>query len=170
MEHFKMYIGGDFVESVSSRTRESIDPGFGLPFATFAYGNEADAQAAIDVARKTFDSGVWSGLTQEERSRIIMDFSDRLTKYIVRIASYESMDSGGLINRTGAEVIGNAMTARNLAWYAAHEFKWHEEIRVPCSLASPGRNYIRGNPSVCAWALSHGTSPSTWPCGRYSMQ
>jgi aldehyde dehydrogenase (NAD+) len=92
MEHFKMYIGGDFVDSVSSRTRESIDPGIGLPFATFAYGNVADAEAAIDVARKTFDSGVWSGLAQEERSRIIMDFSDRLTKYIVRIASYESMD------------------------------------------------------------------------------
>lgn len=150
MEHFKMYIGGDFVDSVSGRTRESIDPGIGLPFATFAYGNAADAQAAIDVARETFDSGVWSNLIQEERSRIIMDFSDRLTKYIVRIASYESMDSGGLINRTGAEVIGNAMTARNLAWYAAHEFKWHEEIRVPCSLASPGRNYIRREPiGVC---------------------
>lgn len=150
MEHFKMYIGGDFVDSASGRTRESIDPGIGLPFATFAYGTASDAQAAIDVARKTFDSGVWSGLSQEERSRAIMDFSDRLTKYIVRIASYEAMDSGGLINRTGAEVIGNAMTARNLAWYALHDFKWHEEIRVPCSLASPGRNYIRREPlGVC---------------------
>jgi aminomuconate-semialdehyde/2-hydroxymuconate-6-semialdehyde dehydrogenase len=64
-----MYIGGDFVDSVSGRIRESIDPGIGLPFATFAYGNTADAGAAIDVARKTFDSGVWSGITQEERSR-----------------------------------------------------------------------------------------------------
>ena len=144
--------------------------GIGLPFATFAYGNAADAQTAIDVARKTFDSGVWSGLTQEERSRIIMDFSDRLTKYIVRIASYESMERGGLINRTGAEVIGNAMTARNLAWYAAHEFKWHEEIGFPVRWPAREEIISAGNLSVCAWASPHGISPSIWPCGRYSMQ
>jgi len=156
-----MFIGGEFVESLSGRTREAIDPGTGLPFATYAYGGSADAEAAIDVARKTFDSGVWSALSQDERSRVIMDFSDRLTKYIVRIASYESMDSGGIINRTGAEVVGASMTARNMAWYAAREFKWHEEVRVPASLASPGRNYIRREPlGVCV-----GIIPWNFPFG-----
>lgn len=156
-----MYIGGEFVDSISGRTKDSIDPGTGIPFATVAYGDVIDAEAAIDVARKTFDSGVWSGLAPDERSRIIMDFSDRLTKYIVRIASYESMDSGGIINRTGAEVVGAAMTARNLAWHAAHDFKWHEEVRVPASLASPGRNYIRREPvGVCV-----GIIPWNFPFG-----
>jgi len=161
VEHFRMYIGGEFVDSVTGRTRESIDPGTGIPFATVAYGDVSDAEAAIDEARRSFDSGVWSGLDQEERSRVIMDFSDRLTKYIVKIASYESMDSGGIINRTGAEVMGASMTARNLAWYAAHDFKWHEEVRVPASLASPGRNYIRREPvGVCA-----GIIPWNFPFG-----
>jgi aldehyde dehydrogenase (NAD+) len=161
VEHFKMYIGGEFVDSITGRTWETIDPGTGIPFATVAYGDISDAEAAIDAARTTFDSGVWSGLDPQERSRIIMDFSDRLTKYIVRIASYESMDSGGIINRTGAEVVGASMTARNLAWYAAHEFKWHEEVRVPASLASPGRNYIRREPvGVCA-----GIIPWNFPFG-----
>ena len=161
VEHFRMYIGGEFADALSGRTRESIDPGTGLPFATVAYGDASDAVAAIDVARITFDSGIWSGLDQEKRSRVIMDFSDRLTKYIVKTASYESMDSGGIINRTGAEVIGASMTARNLAWYAAHEFKWHEEVRVPASLASPGRNYIRREPvGVCA-----GIIPWNFPFG-----
>lgn len=156
-----MYIGGEFVDSISGRTREAIDPGTGLPFATYAYGGGSDAEAAIGVARKTFDSGVWSSLAQDERSRAIMDFSDRLTKYIVRLASYESMDSGGIINRTGAEVVGASMTARNLAWYAARRFKWHEEVREPASLASPGRNYIRREPlGVCV-----GIIPWNFPFG-----
>ncbi len=161
VEHFKMYIGGEFVDSITGRIKESIDPGTGMPFATVAYGDVSDAEAAIDAARTSFDSGVWSGMDAEERSRIIMDFSDRLTKYIVRIASYESMDSGGVINRTGAEVVGASMTARNLAWYAAHDFKWHEEVRVPASLASPGRNYIRREPvGVCV-----GIIPWNFPFG-----
>jgi len=67
MDHYKLFIDGKFVDAASGKTFESIDPGSGAPFATVARAGAADAEAAIEAARKAFDSGVWSGMTPEAR-------------------------------------------------------------------------------------------------------
>jgi hypothetical protein len=36
MDHYKLFIDGDFVEAQNGATFESIDPGTGLPMATVA--------------------------------------------------------------------------------------------------------------------------------------
>ncbi|MBI5897583.1 MAG: aldehyde dehydrogenase family protein, partial [Desulfobacterales bacterium] len=57
MDHYKLFINGEFVDAADGATFESIDPGTGMPIATVAKAGKADAEAAIAAARQAFDSG-----------------------------------------------------------------------------------------------------------------
>ncbi len=150
MDHYRLFIDGEFVDAADGKTFESIDPGNGEPMATVAQAGPAEAEAAIAAARRAFDQGVWSNLDPAERSRIVMDFADRLMQDAVRLALIESMDSGGIIKRTGTEVFLGSLMIRNLAQYSASKFPWREEIPVSGNPFFPGRNYIRREPiGVC---------------------
>ncbi len=150
MNHFKMFIGGEFVDALSGKTVETLDPGTGKAFSTVAYGDEREAQAAIDAARTAFDSGVWSGLEPKERSRIMIDFADRLNQSAPKIAMHESLDSGAIINRTKGEVFLLSCMIRNLAKYAADSFPWKEDISIAGNPFFPARNHVYREPmGVC---------------------
>ena len=105
MDYFKMFINGETVDAIGGTKAEAIDPGTGKVIATFAYGGPEDANAAVDAARKAFDSGVWSNMQPAERSRILIELSDLLYEYIPLLAKWEALDSGGLITRTSFDVI-----------------------------------------------------------------
>ena len=61
MEHYKLFIDGEFVEAQSGATFESVDPGTGLPIATVAKAGPADAEAAIEAARRLSKTGSGAG-------------------------------------------------------------------------------------------------------------
>ncbi len=63
MDHYKLFIDGEFVDAQDGKTFESIDPGNEAPIATVAQAGKADAEAAIAAARRAFDQGEWSGMT-----------------------------------------------------------------------------------------------------------
>lgn len=150
MEHYRLFIDGELVEAADGRTFETIDPGTGLPIATVARAGAADAEAAILAARRAFDHSGWKDLDPMERSRRVMEFSDRMAQQAVRLAMMESLDSGGIIARTGTDALLGSALMRNLAHYAGTSFPWQEEIPVPGNPFIPGRNYIRREPiGVC---------------------
>ena len=97
MDHYKLFIDGEFVDAQDGKTFESIDPGTGLPFATVAQAGKADAEAAIEAARRAFDRGDWSGLDPAARAAKIYDFADHVMQQGLRLAVTESMDSGQVI-------------------------------------------------------------------------
>ncbi|HPI93322.1 MAG TPA: aldehyde dehydrogenase family protein [Deltaproteobacteria bacterium] len=150
MEHFKMFINGEQVEAKKGGKAEAIDPGTGKPIATFAYGGKEDADAAVDAARDAFDSGVWSDMDPKERSRILIELSDLLYEYLPMLANWEALDSGGLITRTSFDVITVIGGLRNLSRYAAHEFKWKEDLPKSRSGFVASMNYQLREPlGVC---------------------
>ena len=150
MDHYKLFIGGEFVEAADRGTWETLDPGTGEPIASVAQAGPADAEAAVECARKAFENSGWASMDPAQRSRIVMDFGDRLMVHAVRLAITESMDSGGIINRTKTEVFLGSMMVRNLAHLAATQFPWREEIPVSGNPFFPGRNYVRREPlGVC---------------------
>jgi acyl-CoA reductase-like NAD-dependent aldehyde dehydrogenase/alcohol dehydrogenase class IV len=150
MDYFKMFINGEAVDAIGGTKAEAMDPGNGKVIATYAYGGPDDADAAVDAARKAFDSGVWSGMPPAERSRILIELSDLLYEYIPLLAGWEAMDSGGLITRTSFDVITVIGGLRNLARYAAYDFKWQEDLPKSRNGFVAGMNYIRREPlGVC---------------------
>jgi aldehyde dehydrogenase (NAD+) len=98
MDHYKLFIDGEFVEAKDGKVFQTIDPGNDQPIATVAQAGVADAEAAIMAARRSFDSGVWSGLTPAARAQKVYDFADQINTQALRLAVTESMDAGQIIN------------------------------------------------------------------------
>ena len=169
MDHYKLFIDGEFVEARDGKTFESIDPGTGLPIATVARAGKADAEAAIEAARRAFDRGEWSGLDPAARAAKIYDFADRVMQQGLRLAVTESMDSGQVIGLAKFMPMLGSGILRNLAYYAATQFPWEEEIPYSGNVFAPGRDFIRREPvgvcvgiipwnfpmSMAFWKISH---------------
>ena len=68
LDHYQLFIDGEFVDAEDGATFESIDPGNETPIATVARAGKRDAEAAIAAARRAFDKGDWSGLTPAARA------------------------------------------------------------------------------------------------------
>jgi aldehyde dehydrogenase (NAD+) len=149
MEQYKLFIDGEFCDAKDGKTFETIDPGTGLPLATVAQAGKADAEAAIEAARRAFDNGKWSGLSPSARMAKIQDFVDQISRQGGRIALTECMNAGQIITYAAAAPLSATVLLRNLSLFAATEFPWEEEILVGSPMA-PGREYIRREPvGVC---------------------
>ena len=59
VQDYKMFIDGKWVDSSSRQTFDVINPATEEVIAKVPLGGREDAKAAIDAARKAFDSGVW---------------------------------------------------------------------------------------------------------------
>jgi len=90
----KMYIAGEWRDSLNKETRDILNPANGQVIAKAAEGNEADARLAIEAARKTFDSGVWSELPAAERARYLLRIADKLEARKEELTRLETMDNG----------------------------------------------------------------------------
>jgi aldehyde dehydrogenase (NAD+) len=150
MDQYKLFINGEFVAAKDGKTFLSIDPGTEAPFAEVAQAGKADAEAAIAAAKRAFDSGIWSNLSPAARADKVYDFADQVAQQTLRLAITESMDAGHVIKLSKFwGMLGSAML-RNLAYYAAREFPWQEEIPYSGNVFAPAREYIRREPiGVC---------------------
>ncbi len=150
MDHYKLFIDGEFVDAASGEVFETLDPGTGAPFATVAKAGKADVEAAIAAARRAFDSGVWSGLTPTARAEKIYDFADQVSQQTLRLAITESQDAGHVIKLSKFWGMLGAGMLRNLGYYASRDFPWQEEIPYSGNVFAPGREWIRREPiGVC---------------------
>jgi len=150
MEQYRLFINGNFVDSATGKTFESIDPGTEVPIATVAQAGTEDAEAAIAAARTAFNSGVWSGLTPAARMAKIQDFADQISQQGLRLAATECMDSGQILKLAGFAPLMGISLFRNLSLAAATKFPWHEEIPASGNAFAPGREFIRREPiGVC---------------------
>jgi len=150
MEHYKLFIDGEFVDAADGATFESIDPGTGMPIATVAKAGAGDAEAAITAARKAFDSGVWSDLSPRARLEKLNAFADQVTQQTLRLAIVEAMDSGQVMGLSKYWSMLGAQMLRNYGHFAATKFPWEEEIPYAGNVFAPGRDFIRREPlGVC---------------------
>jgi len=150
MDHYKLFIDGEFVDAQSRMTFASIDPGTGLPIANLAQAGRADAEMAVEAARRAFDRGDWARLDPAARAAKIYDFADRIMQQGLRLAITESMDSGQVIGLAKFMPMLGSGILRNLAYYAATKFPWEEEIPYSGNVFAPGRDFIRREPvGVC---------------------
>jgi aldehyde dehydrogenase (NAD+) len=159
MDHYKLFIDGEFIEAANGDVFESIDPGMGAPFATVAKAGPKDAEAAIAAAKRAFDSGIWRKLSPAARADMIYDFVDQIGQQAIRLTVTEAMDAGHTlrISKFWGAVGGGLL--RNLAYYASRDFPWQEEIPISGNSFAPGREFIRREPiGVCVGIL-----PSNFP-------
>ncbi|KAK1417312.1 hypothetical protein QVD17_26438 [Tagetes erecta] len=90
----KLFINGEFVDSVSGKTFETIDPRNEEKIADIAEGDKDDVDLAVKAAREAFDHGPWPRMSGSERGRIIMKFVDLVEQNLEEIAALDAIDVG----------------------------------------------------------------------------
>jgi aldehyde dehydrogenase (NAD+) len=103
--HLGLFIGGEFVHGgkdprgVQGRdVAKSYAPSTGDQLAFFTQATEADADRAVDAARKAQKS--WSGLSNHERARHIYSIARHIQKHSRLISVLEAMDNGKTVRET----------------------------------------------------------------------
>jgi (Z)-2-((N-methylformamido)methylene)-5-hydroxybutyrolactone dehydrogenase len=93
---YKMFIGGEWVESLSGETFPSDNPFTGKPWALIPRGGAQDADRAVKAAHKAFTSGEWPKLNASKRGALLRKLADLIGDQAKFLAEIEVRDNGKL--------------------------------------------------------------------------
>ena len=108
---YKMFIGGEWVESASGEHFPSDNPFTGKPWASIPKGNAQDADRAVRAAHKAFTAGEWPKLNASKRGALLRKLADLIADKAKFLAEIEVRDNGKLY----AEM--SLQTAYMAQWY-----------------------------------------------------
>jgi 5-carboxymethyl-2-hydroxymuconic-semialdehyde dehydrogenase len=109
------FINGEFVESVSRRVFQNINPFNNEPINEVAEGFAEDIDLAVKAARKAFDEGPWRTMSVNKRLQYILKIADLIEQNGEEISYLESLDTGLPIAQTKKQA---ARAAENFRFYA----------------------------------------------------
>ncbi|CAL5400310.1 unnamed protein product [Camellia sinensis] len=121
----KLFINGNFVDSISGKTFGTIDPRTGEETARIAEGDKEDVDLAVKAARDAFDHGPWPRLPGSARRRIMMKYADLIDENIEELAALDTIDAGKLFS--WGKAVDIPVVAEMLRYYAGAADKIHGE-------------------------------------------
>src|SRR5438874_3832573 len=89
-----LLIGGKWLDSVSGKRFETLDPATGEGICQVAEGDKADVDLAVKAARKAFEEGPWSKMSAAERGRCLYKLADLMEANMEELAALEALDNG----------------------------------------------------------------------------
>src|SRR3954467_2375898 len=96
----RMLIDGQWRDSVSGKTFDTVNPATEEVIAQVAEGDAADIDLAVKAARKAFDSGPWRKTDARDRGRLLYKLADLIEKNLEDLAQLESLDNGKPLNES----------------------------------------------------------------------
>jgi aldehyde dehydrogenase (NAD+) len=96
----KLFINGKWVDSVSGKTFDTLNPATEKVITSVAEGDKADIDLAVRAARKAFEEGPWRNMDARERGRILLRIMALIEKNKGELARLETLDNGKPINET----------------------------------------------------------------------
>ncbi|WP_269930986.1 aldehyde dehydrogenase family protein [Aminobacter sp. HY435] len=161
--HRPMFIGGKWVDALSSRTFETRNPATGEVIATVPRAGKEDVDLAVAAARKAFD-GPWSRFNPHERQKLLLRIADLFERHWEEICVSDTTDMGLPIARAR----GNANRVLGmLRYYAGMATAIHGQT-VDNSLAGDIVSFTRKEPVGVVGAIIPWNAPtaaSVWKIG-----
>ena len=121
----KLFIGGKWVDAASGKTFPTINPATGETITAIAEGDERDAAAAVEAARKAFESGPWPEMSASDRARLLWKLGDLVDKYNEELGTLETLDNGKPVFES--RQIDMPMVAEVFRYFAGWATKIHGE-------------------------------------------
>ncbi|EHM24341.1 aldehyde dehydrogenase family protein [Streptomyces anulatus] len=113
LPHARHFIDGAWTES--GTVGESTDPATGEVLGTFADGGAPEARAAIDAARRAFETGDWAR-DRDLRARALFEMSDRMAERRDELVGLLSRENGKIPAEAALEV---DLTISKIRYYGA---------------------------------------------------
>jgi acyl-CoA reductase-like NAD-dependent aldehyde dehydrogenase len=99
VQEFKMYIDGQWVNSESSKTIETLNPENNEVWATVPEANEKDVDKAVRAAQKAFE-GSWASLHPRDRAKYLRSLANQLRENAEHLGTIETIDTGKIFRET----------------------------------------------------------------------
>ena len=149
---YRNYVGGEWVEASGGETFEVTNPATEEVIARVPRMSREDAQSAIGAARASFDSGEWSELAPDERSRILLQVVEKFTEHEDELAALETAQAGMTIRATSTVVIGYCIN--HWDYFARKADRQMQEALEPVAFPTHSYNFALREPiGVCAGIL-----------------
>jgi aminomuconate-semialdehyde/2-hydroxymuconate-6-semialdehyde dehydrogenase len=92
MEKLRNFIDGTYCEPLSGQYIDNFEPATGKVYSLIPNSDERDVQKAVEAAEKAFP--VWSAMSAEERSAIMVRISEGIQRRMDEFVAAESRDNG----------------------------------------------------------------------------
>ncbi|XP_078432237.1 aldehyde dehydrogenase family 2 member C4-like [Wolffia australiana] len=121
----KLFINGEFVDALSGKKFDTIDPRTGDVLARVAEGDKEDVDLAVKAAREAFDHGRWPRMPGTARRKIMLKFADLIDQHTEELSSLEAADGGKLFS--GLKFMEIPFCGEILRYFAGAADKIHGE-------------------------------------------
>jgi 5-carboxymethyl-2-hydroxymuconic-semialdehyde dehydrogenase len=150
IQHF---IDGAFVDSVSGKTFDVLDPVSNETYVQAAAGQKEDVDRAVAAARRAFVDGPWPRMKPRERATVLNRIADAVEAQDARLAELETFDTGLPITQS----LGQARrAAENFRFFADLIVAQRDDAyKVPGSQL----NYVNRKPIGVAGLITPWNTP-----------
>lgn len=118
----RMLIGGKWVDALSRKTYETINPATEEKLTAVAEADSADIDAAVAAARHAFENPSWSAISPHARARLLLKIADAVEQHADELAVLETLDGGTLLSASYGRVASVAETFRYYAGWPTKIF------------------------------------------------
>jgi aldehyde dehydrogenase (NAD+) len=129
----RLFIDGQWAEPRSGRYFKTINPATEEPITDVAEAGPQDVDAAVQAARRAFDSGPWSKMAAADRGRILWKLGDLIEANVQELGRLETLDQGKTI--TESTRVDVPLAADCFRYYAGWTTKIEGET-IPVRAAS----------------------------------
>ena len=99
LKKYKMFINGEWTDSESKKTFQTLNPENNEPWAEVPEASEKDVDKAVKAAQKAFE-GTWSKLFPKERAKYLKAIAEQLRENAEHLGKIETIDTGKLFKET----------------------------------------------------------------------
>ena len=99
LKKYKMFINGEWVNSDTEKTFETLNPENNKPWAVVPEASASDVDRAVKAAQNAFE-GEWPKLLPKERARYLRMIGDKLRENAEHLGKIETIDTGKLYRET----------------------------------------------------------------------
>ena len=125
------FISGEFVEPISGRYLDNIEPATGKPYSQVADSDARDVDLAVVAAEKAFCD--WSKKTAAERSNFLLRIAELIERDLEKFARAESVDTGKPISL--ARTLDIPRSIANFRFFATAILHTESEAHMTDSVA-----------------------------------
>ncbi len=93
MEHYQMYIDGEWCDAEDGATLESVNPATGKVWASGAVAGEVEVNRAVDAANRSLRQGPWAEMNATQRGKILRKLGDLISKNAQHLGDIETSRS-----------------------------------------------------------------------------
>jgi (Z)-2-((N-methylformamido)methylene)-5-hydroxybutyrolactone dehydrogenase len=99
IQDFKMYIDGQWVDSESGKTIETLNPENNEVWATVPEASIKDVDKAVKAAQRAFEKS-WSNIHPRERAKYLRSLANQLRENAEQLGTIETKDTGKIFRET----------------------------------------------------------------------